>query len=821
MSSSPDIDTTPDTGLTSQEALALLERFGPNRLPAPPRRRLSSRVLEQVRDPMILLLLAAAVLTAVLHDLSNTVIIAVVVLFNTSVGVGQQLRAERAMTALQAMTAPTTRVVRDGAVVELPSDDVVPGDLVKLAAGDVVPADGLILAAATFQANQALMTGESLPVDLDVGDQVIGGTSITRGRATVSISRTGADSGIGSIAKLLGRASPRPTPLQRRLTQLSRWLVVVISALTLIVVVNGLIQGRPVGQMALVGLSLAVAAVPESLPAVVTIALAMGAHRMAKRKAVVRTLPAVETLGSVTVVATDKTGTITEGTMLVQHVWTPGATYSVSGSGYAPTGSLTADQPVGDADADLARLLRDVALCNDATLSLAGDTWKVLGDPLEGALLTLSAKGGHDVDVIRVKWARIAEEPFDQRSMRMTTHHLGPDGQTLTVCKGAPEAVFGLVGADAGTQTAEDAATALAAQGYRVLAVADGPHADALELVGLVGVGDPPRGHARQVVSDLRRAGIRVVLVTGDHPSTAASIAHSVGIDEHDVISRVRPEEKVSVVEGMLGDGGVVAMIGDGVNDAPALRRADIGVAQGSGGSEVAKQASDLVLMDDDLSTVVAAVEEGRRIFANIRAFLIYALAGGLSEVGVMLFGPAIGLTLPLLPGQILWINLLTHGITGVAFGNEPADSAEMAQPPRPPADAILNVRACVLLGVAAVTMTAMALMVGAMTDGSDAERRTAIFLVLGFAQLGVALALRSGGNRRAVRTRGLEAAVLMAAALQLIAVFAPWLQELLGTVAPSGSALIVLGLVSLVPALTLRVVMFGLGRSRRAVASS
>jgi len=794
-----------DQGLSTPHADQLLREVGPNSLPEPPRRRLTARVGEQLRDPMILLLMAAAFLTAFLHDVSNMVIIGLVVVFNTATGVVQQVRAERAMVALRRMTAPVCHVLRDGVVRELPAESLVPGDVVNICAGDIVAADGRLHTGNQLQVNQALLTGESLPVDLGTGDEVIGGTAVTRGRGTMIVTRTGAASGIGSIAALLAESSPRATPLQRRLARLSRMLVAVIGGLTAVVVLSGLVQGRPATEMVVVGLSLAVAAVPESLPAVITVALAMGAHRMARRNAVIRHLPAVETLGSVTVVATDKTGTITEGSMLAQHVWTPEMTYAVTGSGYSPEGDITqVDQSVAGPTGLIDRLLRDSVLCNDADLHLDGDAWTALGDPLEGALLALAVKGGVSVGDARATWPRTGEVPFDQHTMRMTTRHTGADGSRLTVCKGAPEAVFAVVTAGTVTEGAAEAAGELAARGYRVLAIADDEVSGAgLELVGLVAVGDPPRSHARRVVTELRQAGVRVLLVTGDHPATALTIARSVGIaaprdralegDEVatgfagdlsgvSVIARVRPEEKVAVVESLLAEGEVVAMIGDGVNDAPALRRADIGVAAGLGGSEVAKQAADLVLMDDDLSTVVAAVQEGRRIFANIRAFLTYALAGGLAEVAVMLFGPLIGLGLPLLPAQILWINLLTHGITGVAFGGEPAAPDDMKRPPLSPDESIFTARSKALLVTATAALTTTALLVGSAVSGADPQRRTAIFVVLGLGQLGVALALRARAGSRGLRERGLELAVCCAAALQIAGCYLPFLRDLLGT---------------------------------------
>jgi Ca2+-transporting ATPase len=815
---------TTRTGLSQREAAEVLGRVGPNRLPDPPRRSVADRVGGQVRDPMILLLLAAAALTTYLHDWPNTAIILAVVVFNTTVGVVQEVRAEQAMAELRRLVAPVAHVVRDGVVTPIPSDEVVPGDLATVAAGDVLPADGQVLEEHDLQVDESRVTGESLPVAKDPGDEVVGGTLVTHGNGLLEVTRTGEHSGVGRIAALLAATTPRRTPLQRRLARLSRSLVILVGVLTAVVVASGLVQGRPVSEMVVVGLSLAVAAVPESLPAVVTVALALGARRMAQRQAVVRSLPAVETLGSVTVVATDKTGTITEGTRLAQVLWVPDVLYDVSGVGYSPVGEITADDgSAGDHDPAVHRLLRDVVLCNDAELRDSDSGWMVLGDPMEGALLVAARKGGVLPEEVAEQWPRTGEEPFDHRSRRMITHHHRVGGGTLSVAKGAPEAFAGQLG-ESDVGQALRVAEELAASGFRVLAVADNEKGR-WGLAGIVAIGDPPRQAAASVVESLRQAGIRLVLLTGDHPGTAAAIARRVGIATDGdgvaegatvgelepserrrlaVVARVRPEQKVDIVEALQQEGDIVAMLGDGVNDAPALSRADIGVAAGLSGTEVAKQASDLVLMDDDLATVVAAVEEGRRIFANIRAFLTYAVAGGLAEVGVMLGGALVGLVLPLLPGQILWINLLTHGLVGVAFGAEPADPNEMRRPPRPPSESIFPVRSQRLLALAAVSLIVAALAVGAMSSGDVEVRRTAVFLTLGLGQLGVALALRSAATTHR-GFQGLERGVLAAVALMLVAVYAPGVSALLSTAAPSLSMLGVVAVAAAVPGVLVR----------------
>jgi Ca2+-transporting ATPase len=424
-------------GLTSAEARERLGVVGYNRLPDPPPSGVLRRVGAQARDPMIMLLITAAGLTALLRDWPNTAIILAVVVFNTTAGIVQEFRAERAMAELQRLVAPLAHVWRDGEVVELLADGIVPDDLVELVAGDVVPADGRLVAAFDLQLDEAHVTGESLPVNRSPGDEVAGGTLVTRGHARFEVSRTGEHSAIGQIAALLASTRARATPLQRRLARLSRTLVLTVLTLTAVVVASGMVQGRAPMEMVVVGLSLAVAAVPESLPAVATVALAMGAHRMARRNAVVRNLAAVETLGSVTVVATDKTSTVTEGRMVAEVLWLPHGQYPVSGTGYAPMGEIRAPDGTSAAgDEALARLLRDAVLCNDAELRCRDGEWSVRGDPLEGALLALGAKGELDPEVTRADWPRIGEDPFDATVRRMTTYHRGESGRTLAVCKG-------------------------------------------------------------------------------------------------------------------------------------------------------------------------------------------------------------------------------------------------------------------------------------------------------------------------------------------------------------------------------------------------
>ncbi|MGA5880237.1 cation-translocating P-type ATPase [Streptomyces cellulosae] len=675
------------------------------------------------------------------------------------------------------------------------------------------------------------LTGESVPVEKAPGGDADGdasrgrvsaGTVVVHGRGRVVVTATGADSALGRIAGLM-RAAPGPTPLQRRLAQFGRVLAAVIVALCALVLALGLVRGQPVELMIVAAISLAVAAVPESLPAVVTLALALGARRMADRHAIVRRLPAVETLGSVTVIATDKTGTLTEGRMAAERLWTPAGEATVSGTGYEPRGRVVRDGrtvTAGDAP-DLAALLSTAMLCNDAALEPSPDgpqgegEWKALGDPTEAALLVAGARLGLEQAALLGEWPRIAEIPFDSGRTRMTTVHRGPDGRVRVACKGAPEALLRpSILADGPDLLARAATQAekLARDGYRVLAVATAGHPDAQEptrtweseltLLGLIGILDPPRTASEPTITACRNAGIVPVLITGDHPLTARAVAARLGIttgrdDEITtgqhiregtagaltdvrVYARTTPEQKLDIVEAWRGAGQVVAMTGDGVNDGPALRRADIGVAMGRRGTEVARQAADLVLADDNPATIVSAVEEGRRVYDNVRRFLLYGLAGGMAEIVVMLLGPFLGMPLPLLPAQILWINLLTHGLPGVALGAEPVAPEAMRRPPRPPEESVLGAGLwprVLLLGAFIAVVT---LLVGVWARETDRPWQTMIFLVLGATQMGVALGSRVRPGTLA--NPFLLAAVGAALALQVAGVYVPFLQDLLGT---------------------------------------
>jgi Ca2+-transporting ATPase len=772
-------------------------------------------------------LLAACALTVATGDLTDAVVISIVVVVNTTVGVFQEIKADRAITALAQLTTPWVRVRRDGVEVSLSSADLVPGDVVALGEGDIVPADCDIVDASALLVDESALTGESVAVGKSArrgeheGQTLSSGTVVVKGRALAEVTGTGASSALGQIAALLdGRV--QVTPLQHRLAGLSRTLALTAIALCGLVLVSGLTRGQSLELMTITAISLAVAAVPESLPAVVTLSLALGARRMASRNAVVRRLPAVETLGSVTVLATDKTGTLTQAKMVVEEVWTTNHSVTVSGDGYAPTGQLVSRGTQLDLNEsrDVLALLRACVLCNDAALVPpveADPEWKGLGDPTEVALLTVGGKAGIDKRTLEAEFPRVGEIPFDSIVQQMTTVHELGDGRLWVISKGSVEALHERHGRGVHRlewRGAVARATELAGQGFRVLAVtaaetstdSDWEHAEH-RVLGLVAMNDPTKPAAQLTIEQCRRAGILPVLITGDHPATARAVAQRVGVLDAEeaqrasavatgtqissgevkdltdvrVFARTTPEQKLDIVQAWKDRGDVVAMTGDGVNDGPALRRSDIGVAMGHRGTEVARQAADLVLADDNLGTVVAAVEEGRRVYANIRLFLVFGLSGGAAEILVMLFGPLAGLGVPLLAAQILWINLLTHGVTGVALGAEPVEPGLMERPPRPPDQSVLGDGLWQRVLVVAGVLSATTLGVGHWAHASGREWQTIIFVALVCAQLGVALGIRpkQATSENPLLLVAVAGSFLLAAA----GVYLPVFQSFLGTV--------------------------------------
>jgi P-type Ca2+ transporter type 2C len=815
--------TVARSGLTTGEAIERRERHGANVVPAAPPTPLWRRVVQQARDPLILVLLVAAVLTVATGDWADTTVILLVVVVNTAVGVFEEVRADKAITALAALAAPQARVLRDGRPVELPAAEVVLGDLLVLGEGDIVPADATVVEAAALLVDESALTGEAVPVGKSADAELSAGTTVLHGRGRAIVTAVGPASAMGRIAALMVTGSAL-TPLQRRLAGVGRALAVAAVVLCAVVLVIGLVKGQPVELMVVTAISLVVAAVPESLPAVVTLALALGARRMTARNALIRRLPAVETLGSVTVLATDKTGTLTEGRMAVRRLWTPSGAATVDGLGYGPDGRVVRDAAAVDTltAPDLTLLLTATALCNDAALRPpTGDSteWSAVGDPTEAALLTAAARLGLDRGDLTDRYPRCAEVPFDSGRKRMTTVHRAPEGGVLVASKGSPEVILSpqvLADPPETILAATEQADALARKGLRVLAVAHGERSGppdsgdveaGLRLLGLVAILDPPRRSAAATIAACQSAGITPIVITGDHPATARAIAVETGIIGPDgevvdcreltdpgtaqVFARATPEQKLDIIEARRAGGEIVAMTGDGVNDGPALRRADIGVAMGRRGTEVARQAADLVLADDELSTVVAAAEEGRRVYANIRRFLLYALTGGAAEIAVMLAGPFLGLALTLLPAQLLWVNLLTHGLPGVALGSEPVPPGAMRRRPRPPAESVLGAGLWQRILRVGLVVAVVTLGVAVWGHATGRPWQSMAFFTLGTTQLAVALGSRARPGTRANPL--LLVAIAGSFALQLAALYLPLLRDLLSTEPVSAPDLLII----------------------------
>ena len=742
----------PSTGLSTDEAQRRLAVYGRNLLPEPPRVTLGEMVLRQFRSFLILLLVLAAVVSIAIGEMLDAVVIFFIVVLNAGLGVIQESRAENAIQALKRLAAPEARVVRDSLVQSLPAADLVPGDVAIIQAGDQVPADLRLLDSPNLSINEASLTGESeaslkdaeavLSAEAPLGDRVncaYMGTWVAFGRGRGLVVATGTQTEMGRIAEMIGEAEREETPLERRLASLGRSLGLATLGVVAVVFAGGLVRALPFFELFLTAISLAVAAVPEGLPAVVTIVLAVGLQRMARRHALIRRLAAVETLGSTTVIASDKTGTLTKGENTVVQVALPEQDVEVSGQGFSPEGEFRCDgRPIIPADdPSLFTLLKAIALCNDAALQLQDGRWRAVGDPTEVALLVAAAKGGVTKGEAEAEYPRLAEIPFSAERKRMLTVHRDPAGGFIAFLKGAPAvvvercAILESTGRRRPLEMAEaqsiiEKGSQLARAGLRVLAVAY-RHLDTLpaqleeaELhftyLGLVAMSDPPRAEAAPAVRLSQQAGVKVIMVTGDHRETAISVAQQVGIlhpgelaiegetldhlsdEEMDrmvrrtvVYARASPRHKVRIVDALKRQQEVVAVTGDGVNDAPALRRSDIGIAMGITGTDVAKEAADMVLTDDNFASIVAAIEEGRVIYSNIGKVVVHLVSCNLGEVLLVFVAVLMAFPLPLQPIQILWLNVITDSFPALALGVEKAEPGVMGEPPTRSRESVLS----------------------------------------------------------------------------------------------------------------------------------
>jgi len=737
-------------GLTESEAARRLATFGPNRLPTSKPRSALMRFLMQFHNLLIYVLIAAGVLAGLLGHGVDAAVIFAVVLLNAAIGFVQEGRAEQALDAIRNMITPRASVLRDGNRVTVDAKDIVPGDVVLIEAGDRVPADLRLIRARNLTIDEAILTGESVPVEkatapvdakAALGDRspmAFSGTFVAAGQGVGLVVATALSTELGRISAMLGAVETLTTPLVRQMDQFARQLTAVILAVSVAVFAFAVYlrdYAWADAFMAMVGL--AVAAIPEGLPAVMTITLAIGVQRMAARNAIIRRLPAVETLGSVSVICSDKTGTLTRNEMTVQTVVTADTTYEVAGSGYEPRGEISRDGRVIDAidDPVLGEIARAALLCNDATLRQADTGWIVDGDPMEGAFVSFAAKAGYDIVLTRKQIPRTDEIPFDARHRFMATLHHGHDGKAVLYLKGAPETVIGLCKNALGPSGAEPFETAdwhqriesLASRGQRVLGLAMKPMPsgsrdltfqdveNGLVLLGIAGLIDPPREEAIAAIGECGRAGIAVKVITGDHAVTAGAIAEQLGLPNHravmtgdmlealeerqfreaarntTVFARATPEQKLRLVEALQADGAVVAMTGDGVNDAPALKRADVGIAMGQKGTEAAKEAAEIVLADDNFASIVAAVREGRTVYDNLTKVIGWTLPTNGGEAMAIIVAILFGLALPITPVQILWINMVTAVALGLTLAFEPTEPNAMRRPPRKPDQPILS----------------------------------------------------------------------------------------------------------------------------------
>jgi Ca2+-transporting ATPase len=856
-------------GLSHIEVDERVLQYGPNELMAAHRISPWEILLEQFKNVLILILLGATAISLFLGHGVESIVIAVIVLFAVVLGFVQEYRAERAIDALRKMAAPTATVLRDGMEVKIPAKDLVPGDVILLRTGDRVPADARLIESINMQVEEAALTGESVPVekhvqaladdDLSVGDRknmIYAGTAITYGRGRALVVATAMQTEFGKIAQLLQTVETGKTPLQQNLDKVGTMLARAAFVVVAIIVALGLMRGQPLIEMLIFGIALAVAVVPEALPAVVTISLAIGVQKMVKRNALIRRLPAVETLGSTSVICSDKTGTLTKDEMTVRKIFAAGQMFKVSGAGYAPEGefSVNGGTPVTPTEA-LKLMLTAATLASDTRLVNAegdlGNGWDIKGDPTEGALVVAAAKAGLFKESLDAESPRVHEIPFTSETKRMTTLHQTAAGLTA-YAKGAPEMILadcdfvlnrnGVAPLDATGRTQILAqAQEMAGEALRVLAIASKPNAvletaeSGMTFLGLAGMIDPPRLEAKAAIAVCTDAGIRTVMITGDHPITAQAVARELGllcnggrvvtgaeleemtdeqlqrdVEDISVYARVSPSHKLRVVTAWQARGHIAAMTGDGVNDAPSLKKADIGIAMGITGTDVTKEAAAMTLTDDNFASIVAAVEEGRGVFGNIKKYLMYLLSSNIGEIGLMAGSALIGLPLPLTAVQILYVNLATDGLPALALAVDPPETDLMKRKPRDPRTGIFTrpVVTLMVLGGIWSTMINLGLFTWALNSGRSLEEAmTMTFVSLVLIQFFKAYNFRSDRHsvlNKPFANKWLNLAVSWEMVLLVLIIYLPFLHEAFSTYAlPPVDWLIVGGLsATIVPVL-------------------
>ena len=848
-------------GLSQADVTERTLQYGANEIQAAKRISAWEILLEQFKNILILILLGATALSLFLGHGIESIAIAVIVLFAVLLGFVQEYRAERAIEALKQMAAPTASVLRDGVEVKIPSRDLVPGDVIILHTGDRMPADARLLEAANLQIEEAALTGESVPVekhteplpttDLPVGDRknmVYAGTAATYGRGKALVVATGMQTEFGKIAQLLQTVETGKTPLQHNLDKVGTALARAAFVVVAIIVALGLVRGQPFVEMLIFGIALAVAVVPEALPAVVTISLAIGVQKMVKRNALIRRLPAVETLGSTSVICSDKTGTLTKDEMTVRKIFAAGQLFSISGAGYSPVGEFSINGSSSIAPTTgLQKLLIAATLASDTHLiagaeNESGSEWNIKGDPTEGALVVAAAKAGLQKESLDSEYPRVQEIPFSSETKRMTTLHQ-INGNLTAYAKGAPEMILDSCDwqltadgvkplDDAGRSQVLAVAHEMAGEALRVLAISSKPSVTletaqiGMTFLGLAGMIDPPRPEAKNAIAICEQAGIRTVMITGDHPVTAQAVARELGLlktgrvvtgaeleamsDEQfqldvetiEVYARVSPSHKLRVVTALQANGHIVAMTGDGVNDAPSLKKADIGIAMGITGTDVTKEAAAMMLTDDNFASIVAAVEEGRGVFDNIKKYLMYLLSSNIGEIGLMAGSVLLGLPLPLTAVQILYVNLATDGLPALALAVDPPEKDLMKRKPRNPRTGIFTrpVVSLMLAGGIWSTFINLGLFIWATNSGrSQVEAMTMTFVSLVLIQFFKAYNFRSDRNsvlQKPFANKWLNLAIIWEIGLLLLIIYVPALHEPFNTFSlPLVDWLIILGL--------------------------